>query len=400
MVLNFSLELDTQITMANAQQSTLEFPGNHTREDNLVQIEECREILPNKRSHESECFGGNHKEFVNKGDNGFCHSSSEVMDVLSEDVFAQRNVFCDHANSDKQIQSSTSDNQSVGNVIDEQNETALGQCNAENTEALLVLTASDNGSSKHPNGLLVTKAVLPSENGLFNSDEACDDKLSGPLVSSDQFNGLAVVEGQIRSGDAQPDFREHIGNVDSSPGKNTCHSADSGVVCSYRCCSGCLLTLHGLIQKILVREWELNNNYWVVEDVHDNISSLSVDLLSAVRKVYVAENIKNSSDENLRYTNSGRLSECPELRNCHCKSSGSSLALARDCSCHPLGGCLTAKGNNSPNLQSEIELEFIFRDGILVPVDSNKDVSFHCKYETLCLCSLIESVVLLKQPFD
>lgn len=265
--------------------------------------------MPNKSSHESECFGGNHKEFVNKGDNGFCHSSSEVMDVLSEDVFAQRNVFRDHANSDKQIQSSTSDNQSVGNVIDEQNETALGQCNAENTEALVVLTASDNGSSKHPNGLLVTKAVLPSENGLFNSDEACDDKLSGPLVSSDQFNGLAVVEGQIRSGDAQPDFREHIGNVDSSPGKNTCHSADSGVVCSYRCCSGCLLTLHGLIQKILVREWELNNNYWVVEDVHDNISSLSVDLLSAVRKVYVAENIKNSSDENLRYTNSGRLSE-------------------------------------------------------------------------------------------
>ncbi|KAJ9153551.1 hypothetical protein P3X46_026978 [Hevea brasiliensis] len=405
-----SLELDTQITVANARQSTVEFLGNHSCEDHLAQSEECKEGLPNKSSHESECLAGSPMEFVpenegvelNKGDNGFCHSSSEVIDVLSEDISAQRIVLCGHNNSDKQLQSSTSDNQLVDNNTDEQNETALGQCEPENTETLAVVTGLDNGSSKHSNGFVVTEAVLPSENGLFNSGKPCADKFSGSLISSDQVNRLAAMEGAIRCEDALPDFSDHIGNVNLSPGKytNTSHSADSGVVCSYICCSGCLCTLHGLIQKILVRYWGLNNSYWVAEDVHDIVSSLSVDLLSAVRKVDMAENINNSFDENLRCGNAERLSECPELRNCHCKSSGNSLALATECSCHSVDGCLTAKGSNSPNSQFGLELEFIFRDGILVPVDSNKDVSFHCKYKTLCLCSLIKSVVMMKQPFD
>ena len=38
------------------------------------------------------------------------------------------------------------------------------------------------------------------------------------------------------------------------------------------------------MQKILIREREVHGAYRTVEDVHDVVASLSVDLLSAVRK--------------------------------------------------------------------------------------------------------------------
>ena len=57
---------------------------------------------------------------------------------------------------------------------------------------------------------------------------------------------------------------------------------------------------------------------------------------------------------------------------------------------------LSAKANPS----RQLELEFFYRVGVLVPLVLDRVVSFHCKFETLCLCSLIEWVVMTKQPSD
>lgn len=43
------------------------------------------------------------------------------------------------------------------------------------------------------------------------------------------------------------------------------------------------------MRKILVRVWGSNRSHWTIEDVHDSVSTLSVDLISAVRKSYMTE---------------------------------------------------------------------------------------------------------------
>ncbi|KAI5405200.1 hypothetical protein KIW84_052105, partial [Lathyrus oleraceus] len=75
---------------------------------------------------------------------------------------------------------------------------------------------------------------------------------------------------------------------------NTCSSKDSGadeseVVCLCQCCPHCLRSLYHLMRKILVRVWGSNRSHWTIEDVHDAVSTLSVDLISAVRKSYMTE---------------------------------------------------------------------------------------------------------------
>ncbi|KDP45855.1 hypothetical protein JCGZ_15299 [Jatropha curcas] len=400
-----SLELSTQMPISNAGQNTIEFPGNQNCLDNSVQSEDCKAVIPDKSSHKSERLERSAAEFIpesvesNKGDNGFLpSSSSEVREVPSEDMLAQQIVVSGHTKSDEHLQSSTTDSHLIDDVMDEQNMTTLGQCKPKNTENLAVATELDNKSSKYSDGFMGTEAILPSKDGLCNSSRPCSDKISDPVESCGQINGLA--EGGIRSEDAQPSCSVQIGDINFVPGKTSGHSVDSGIVCSYSCCSGCLCTLHELIQKILVHEWGLNKSYWTAEDVHDVVSSFSVDLLSAIRKVDKTKNISNSLDENLRFGSPEILSEHSELHNCHCRSPGNTLVMALECSCHCMDGSVTAKGSNSSNSHLGLQLEFIFRDGILVPVDSNMNVSFHCKYETLCLCSLIESVLMIKKPFD
>ncbi|XP_065862019.1 uncharacterized protein [Euphorbia lathyris] len=372
-----SLELANQVKGGNADHSIKEFSCNCTCADHAVQTEECKGV-----QLESECQERNFVELapenvdgveLNKGDNGFCHSSSEVGDAPSEDVTAKQVVFFQ----------STSDKQLADNITDEQNGNTCGQSGSKSTETLGVSAGIGNGNLKYSNG-------FPSEAGT-----------SGPSNSCGQSDGLAEMGDEIKNKDAETDQGENVGDI-NYPVNTTPQTVDSssGVVCSYNCCSGCLLTLHRLIQKILVHKWGLKNSHWKAEDVHDVVSSLSVDLLSIVRKVDNGENNSNSFDENLKCASPERLSECPEMQNCQCRSSESSLVMATDCGCHNVDGCVAAKANESRNTVFGHEVEFILRDGILVSVESNKDISYHCKYEAVCLCSLIKSVVMMKQSFD
>ncbi|XP_048235608.1 uncharacterized protein LOC8268832 [Ricinus communis] len=395
-----SLELDNQIKLANAGQSTPDFPCDYASVENSIQNEECRGVIPNKSAQESEGVEGSPVKLAPgnvegvqliEGENGFGLSGSDIRGVLSEDLSPKQNVHCDHTNLDKNLQSFTSDNQLVDKNTDEQNGITLGQREPKNTSALKVVTGLDNGSLKHSNGLTVADIGVHSEGGVCNSSEQCTNKFAGPSKPCDRIDGMVATEEGAKCKDNQPNCS------DFSPGKDTSHFADCEVVCSYICCYGCLHMLQKMIQEVLVHKWELNNSHWRVDDVHDVVSSLSVDLLSAVRKANVTS---DSIHGNLRCANPDILSESSEMQNCRCQSSGNSLALAAECSCHSMAGFATAKANGSPNSDLRIELEFIFRDGVLVPVDTNKNISFHCKYETLCLCSIIKSVVMMKQPSD
>lgn len=106
----------------------------------------------------------------------------------------------------------------------------------------------------------------------------------------------------------------------------------------------------------------------------------------------------NLLDDKMRDGNNERF-EWPETITCHCKTSGNKSLLLVECRRHTISESTPTKENASPNAHLKFDSNFIFGDGVLVHMDPDKDVSFHCKFETLCLCSLIELIVMSKQPF-
>ncbi|KAK8615137.1 hypothetical protein V6N13_068921 [Hibiscus sabdariffa] len=269
--------------------------------------------------------------------------------------------------------------------VDEQNRTMPGPSGSVSTENHMHV--GDPRSSKQCNGFASSKNVL-FENGFCSSDELNGVKFSGSGKACNQINA-SETEITITSELGKPEGHER--GIDPNFASNgTALPDELEVTCFYRCCSGCLHTLIGLMQKLLLKEWKSGDDHWTVDDVYDTVALLSMDLLSTVRKVYAAGCSSNKFDENLGNENHGKLSNCPEWSRCCCKSSEDSLVIPTQCSCHTVG-------TSSPSIQAGLDPEFVYRDGVMVPVDSSKEVSFHCKFDTLCLCSLIESLSMTKQ---
>ena len=388
--------------VANAKMKTMEFPGNDTCADDSAErqckgettdinfreterLEESPKGLPDKIQEGGES---------NKVENGFCDLNPEDGAILSEDGSEQHTILCESAKTDNH-QNSPADNQLVGNITNEQNGTSHRQSESEIIKNLAV-TDGNSETLKHSNGYTLTEPVHYSENGLCNSGELGALKFSDPGSSRNQSNGLAA-EGMDTFDDTEPNCSEHAEDLDVSLVETSCPDK-SGIVCLYRCCSVCLHAVHKIIQKFLARKLALNKSKLTTEDVHDAVASLSVDLLSVIRKIDVTEEISNSLKENSD-RNPERYDDIPELRSCQCKSSGDSSVVPTECGCHSMFESVIVKASHSPGSELGLDPKFIFRDGILVPVDTTKDVSFHCKYKTLCLCSLVKSVAMMKQPF-
>ncbi|XP_062094452.1 uncharacterized protein LOC133800497 [Humulus lupulus] len=219
--------------------------------------------------------------------------------------------------------------------------------------------------------------VLNKQNGTHKPSEYASGKNNMPVDVetgfSEHLNGLTFLDSAVIS--------EEIANEHSSDTDKNLQDDDfpsrkatkSGDLCLYRCCSECINALSSLTKKLLIHEWKLYRSQWTAEDVHDVVASLSVDLLSAASSILVAGS-RNPSNR--------------KLITCNCNDLGNESAVPpSECSCH------------SPATEATSEHNFIFRDGVLLPMDPGNNVSFHCKFETLCLCSLVEIIAMTKQPF-
>lgn len=377
-------------------------PGSGDDVDNLIQSKEYRPIISNKGSNEgevpeerpevftSENTGCVHfpKGDVNSGD------SNTVEGVPISKYSLQQTPFLSNSAPVEQLQSSMAAN-FLDDKLQKMNNGTSEPFKSEDS-AKFSVNKEDSGPWSQSNGFALAEPMVLSKDSLSNADELSGPKLSSSGKFCNQFNGLFIENTDVlpSAGKSLPD--EPLINVGIPSITTTNIAADSGVVCLYHCCSECLYVLHSLMQKILVCEWEVNGTYSTVEDVHDVVASLSIDLLSAFRKSYAAEGIGNLFDQKTRQENQGNYSERHEMSICQCKNSGDRLVMPIECSCHSVNKSLSAKANPS----RQLDLKFIYRDGVLVPIDLDKDVSFHCKFETLCLCSLIEWIVMTKQLFD
>ncbi|CAN4104214.1 unnamed protein product [Withania somnifera] len=170
-------------------------------------------------------------------------------------------------------------------------------------------------------------------------------------------------------------------------------STDSSVVCLYRCCPCCLLNLQRILKKMLSREWGLKKVDFIVEDAYDFLASLAANLHSALRMWLLGDD-STSFDEKLVEDRCSEYFECKETL-CECRNLENRLIKLRECNCHLKSSIRTKKCKYSQNLPQQ----FTIRDGILTNLDK-EDVSTHCKFETLCLCSLVEWIVMRKKPLD
>lgn len=303
-----------------------------------------------------------------------------------------------HSTSDKHVNSSANANQPLYPSTSQENGTLFGQSEsviAGNNEVV----GGELGISEDLNKSICPQSVVLSESGV---DTACEPETWNVEISncpvSDQPLELSSVETGNKSSDVKSDKHENAtdNNVSSS---NGWAPAESGVICLYQCCPACLHCLHHLTKKILVGELGLNSDQWTVEDAHDVVASLSVDLISAVRKCFMARDFIDSSNKTSRHEKHGTSLDCLNLRASSNRNQGKDVVPV-ECVSHSASRHATAIEDVVLNGTPKLDLKFVFRDGVLVNIDPDKDVSVHCKFENLCLCSLRELIVMTKRPFD
>lgn len=244
--------------------------------------------------------------------------------------------------------------------------------------ANITVVGGDTRSEKQPDKTAARESVTTLQNGFPSSVELCSTKLSVSLEDRNHIN-TSLAGSRITSDDSKLKESQCREDTNFSSNQTTLPS-----VCFYNSCSRCQHTILNLMQKFLDRELKLDKSQWTIDYVHDTIASLSADLLSAISDVYIAGSSITKLPKSQMHGNHGDLCVC------YCRSKGNGVVISKECSCH-------FGGSESSETQSGSDLKFIFRDGVMVPLDSDPDVSFHCKFETLCLCSLIESIVTTQQ---
>jgi len=302
-----------------------------------------------------------------------------------------------HSFTEKHINNSaaTTANQPLYPATSRENGTLLVQhesLTAGNNEEVREELAISNNFSKSTG----TQFVVPSGNGVHTAfePETQNVEIGGPVSDQPLIVSSSSQDIGAKSSDVKSDKHENAtdNNVSSS---NSSAPAESGVICLYQCCPACLRNLHHLTKKMLRGEWGLNSDQWSVEDVHDTVASLSVDLISAVRKSFMAEDFIDSSNKSSRNENHGPSLDCLNLRTCNAESQDKKVVPA-ECDSH---SATTIEDTALNEESAMVDLKFVFRDGVLVHMDPDKDMSVHCKFENLCLCSLRDLILMTKRPF-
>ncbi|PON39006.1 Spastin [Parasponia andersonii] len=384
-----SLELDAPMLVANLNL-------NARALDNQVQSEECKPYISSKCSNEPEVKELDQQGFateqidmdLNREDTNLSYPTSDGRDATT-DGSPQKVFLMNNFTPDKPVLHYEHANQLVGKILNEQNKTHPEPSDS-GSGRNNVLVDGDSGLSEHVNGFAFPDSAVISEDGLGSGEFG-----SAKFCSTRNFNYENPGFSGKTANEHMSDAYKSLQDINFRSRKAT----KSGDLCLYRCCSECINALSSLAKKILIHEWKLYGSRWTVEDVHDIVASLSVDLLSAARRVLVP-GINNPFDGKPGHRKGEKLFECPELITCNCNSQGNEIVVPSECSCHSISCTLTTESATSLNSEPTLELKFVFRDGVLVPMDPDKDVAFHCKFETLCLCSLVEMISITKQPSD
>ncbi|KAG8364905.1 hypothetical protein BUALT_Bualt18G0047100 [Buddleja alternifolia] len=226
--------------------------------------------------------------------------------------------------------------------------------------------------------------------GPYGSNENHVIELSSSVEVQNQPNGLPLTNNNNLSENTSAN------NV-SRP---SCVAGGSSAMCFYQCCSDCFANLHNILLKIINTEWGLKGKNSTVEDAHDFVASLSANFHLALSKLSQGESsgdmIQEGVDKCRKYF------QCREFQETDVTICENSKNLSMvECGCHAANKNITIK-EEKYQISHGLDSRFIFKDGVLAALDTgNDDVSYHCKFEKLCLCFLIDWLVMSKKKsFD
>ncbi|XXG66790.1 hypothetical protein AAC387_Pa06g0291 [Persea americana] len=262
-------------------------------------------------------------------------------------------------------------------------------------------------SLKQANGSGVMETALPSED-VCNPDDSAIFANSTSRKGGGQCNGMPMRETVVPFVDGDHGLSEPVGGTYSIESEKLPSLPET---CLYKCCSECLHTVQVLIRGILSDSLESNGRCSTVEDVHDAVAACSVGVLAAISKYFVAERCTNPdmfcSTELKHGTHGCEHCACQDVSGFGIKnkshlsrSSTNREVVPMKCICHSKSKESAATMNVSEDSHFGQGLKIFFKDSVLMPSDPDNDAVFHCKFEDMCLCPIIERILIIKPPLD
>ncbi|KAH6775606.1 hypothetical protein C2S52_013167 [Perilla frutescens var. hirtella] len=393
-----SLEVGAHIPEADANVFVGPF-DNQVSKDILPEGDDCKIDL-NVTLHCSEVV---EKEFREVGPTDAGHSNPTEFDNGSADA-GDKVAVTAHDPSHKAFLDNTCSLKCVLEPTEVNSESSKAKVvapNGFNLDSSKAEAAADHAETGNVPSIKLSNGFTESSpnlhvDGPSNSVVKHTIKISPPAEIGKQLNCLST-DNCILSKDTSENSGGRNLNVDYSSGpKNP--TIGSAAVCFYQCCLECFATLDTLLLRIINMEWRSKKgSESTVEDVHDFVASLSANFHLSLSKLCRGE---------ISYGTSGE-DGCLCRKHCECEKSqaadmpdheNSGKLLMTDCDCHTTSKD-TSRGGRSSQISQGIDCRFVFKDGVLANLDTGTDVCYHCKYEKLCLCFLIEWLVTSKEPF-
>lgn len=376
-----SLEVEARIPEANANVFVGPF-DNHVTKDILSEGDGCNIDDLNVNIHSSEVLEKGSQEVVPTGaehsnPTGFDNECGDAGDEIAVTVQEPSNeAVLDDACSLKCILEPPEVNlESAKPEAAADHHTELGHV----------------PSIKLSNGFMESSSNFHAD-GPSISVEKHSINLSSPAETGDQPNCLSA-DNCILSKDTGENSGGIDLNIDYSSGPES-PTSGSAAICFYQCCSECFFTLSNLVLRFINTEWKSKGSRSTVEDVHDFVASLSANLHLSLSKLCQGEVSCGMSGKGVVcrkqcMCQKFQVADMPDHKN-------SDKLLATDCDCH---ATMSGEGRFSKISDDgrEVDCRFVFKDGVLGNIEAGTDVCYHCKYEKLCLCFVIEWLVTSKE---
>ncbi|XP_010919242.1 uncharacterized protein [Elaeis guineensis] len=254
---------------------------------------------------------------------------------------------------------------------------------------------------KHVDGLGATESNIPAEANMSNLDSSVAVTMSCSKEASDKCNCLDNHHSSSSGGHVT----DELGTVSEfTHRKSNELSVVSGTACQYCCCSRCLCAIYVLVRRILYDCWRPKDHYSTIDDIHDLLASCSLRLLAAVRKSYISQSSSSSEEcfgKNQHQRVQSECCACQDIVNKQVKKMVSRHMvhfIPTECSCHIRNEEDSEIADNESISLLQSALNFFFRDGVLMPSYPHKEAVLHCRFEKLCVCSILEMILMIKKP--
>ncbi|KAL6845387.1 hypothetical protein ACP4OV_024882 [Aristida adscensionis] len=160
--------------------------------------------------------------------------------------------------------------------------------------------------------------------------------------------------------------------------------------CLYKCCYACFHAVYKKVHDILSSSLRPNLHCSTVDDMHDLLSSWSLNLLASASKYYSSQDVA-SCEENFRKIYNHEIL----VEHSACKSDVT--LFPRDCICHSESNEDAETANSDSHSLLGRRLSFLFKDGVSMPSDLTAETTLHCSFRKLCVCSILGTISMFNQ---